>query len=129
MREIDRKGCGMKTTKEEALDFLDAFYMGRHHYNPHRLKPWGFGWQITHGNSLATFDFDSMTRLVRLAHERCMRVEINPCNMRYLRIILHKRKREGSICDRHPTIEQAFPHVPTDDNAATGEGMDGGVHS
>ena len=53
---------------------------------------------------LASYDFNQLTRLVFLAHDLAIRVEIKPA-MRYLRIVLHPRDREGSIMTAHPTIE------------------------
>jgi len=57
---------------------------------------------------MATFDFNGLTRLVFLAHDHCIRIEIAPLNPQLLRVLFHPRHvREGSICERHPTLEQA----------------------
>lgn len=57
--------------------------------------------------SLATFDFNHLTRLVVMAHDRCIRVEIVPTGFGTIGINLHRRhKREGSIFEKHPTIEE-----------------------
>lgn len=61
------------------------------------------------GGGLSSFDFCSLTRLVFLAHDRCIRVDIAPLNPQLLRIMFHPRhSREGGMSERHPTIEQAL---------------------
>lgn len=57
--------------------------------------------------SLATFDGDALTRLVVLAHDYCVRLEVSPASSRHLRLYLHARYREGSIWKRHPNIHRA----------------------
>ncbi len=65
--------------------------------------------EIVLGISASTFDCDSLTRLVLLAHDRCIRVEISGCCARYLRLLLTPRDGVvGEISHRHPTIEQAI---------------------
>jgi hypothetical protein len=67
-------------------------------------------------SEIATFDFSEMTRIVVLAHDACIRVgfghatrdaeyEGNEYEEHYSRLILHKRQREGSMSQRHPTLE------------------------
>ena len=96
----------MKLSKEEAVTFFSAFYRGEHHF-PSELKPYGEGWSMSHFGSLATFDFDELTRLVFLAHDRCIRVEISQGGPNRLRIAIWKREREGPQYARHPTIQEA----------------------
>ena len=57
--------------------------------------------------NLATFDGPQLTRLVFLAHDYCVRVDVQPASPRYLRLVFHRRQRNGGIFQRHPTIEQA----------------------
>jgi hypothetical protein len=55
-----------------------------------------------------TWDSNQLTLLVLLAHEMCVRVEVKPCNMQYLKLCFSPRDcRDGDIYKRHPTIEQA----------------------
>jgi hypothetical protein len=58
----------------------------------------------------STFDSDRLTRAVFLAHERCIRFSISPCNFQNLRFHLHKRIRQegGEFYERHPSIDQAL---------------------
>jgi len=94
--------------QDEAEDFFSEIFGGLHHI-PSKLKECGTGWQITCGQNLATFDSNLLTRLVLLAHESCIRVEIVPVNFRLLGIIIHKRQPHGTkFFERHPTIEQAI---------------------
>lgn len=94
-------------TEEEARLFFAEFYRGEHHF-PEELKKYGPGWAITDCNSLSTFDFDGLTRLVLMAHEQCIRVEVSPASPNRIRIAIWKREREGDTYQRHPTIEQAI---------------------
>lgn len=64
---------------------------------------------VVRSNSLATWDFDQLTRLVIGAHDECIRLEISPCSFQYIRISMWPRKgREGPMHSRHPTIEDAI---------------------
>lgn len=61
-------------------------------------------------NWLATHDANGLTKLVIGAHELSIRVEIEPRNMRYLRIILSDRAHSDAVDSpswSHPKIEQA----------------------
>lgn len=104
----------MSLTHDEAVDFFATLYGGRHHipggkYKGDNVNPWGpNAWQVAHYGDLATYDFDLLTRLVLLAHERCIRVGIQPCGPRHVRIGISRRERTDSIFTNHPTIEQAI---------------------
>ncbi len=97
----------MKLSIEEATAFFAAFYQGEHHF-PSTLKPYGEGWSMSHFGSLATYDSDELTRLVLLAHERAIRVQVEQGGPNRLRIAIWKREREGSMYERHPTISDAI---------------------
>lgn len=60
---------------------------------------------------LCTWDFDHLTRLVVLCHDRCIRMEINSKNMQYIGLMFHERQREGHMDQRHPTIENAIMNI------------------
>lgn len=94
-------------TLQEATDFFAEFYRGDYHI-PSTVSPCGRGWEVRHYGTLATFDFDELTRLVLMAHEKCIRVEITPCNFRLIKIRIHKRVRDGNSMRRHPTLEQVL---------------------
>jgi hypothetical protein len=87
---------------------LCDLYCGAHHI-PGKVKEWGIGIEVSDHATLSTFDFDKLTRAVFLAHDRAVRLEIGPSGPGRIRIILHRRKgREGSMYERHPTIETAL---------------------
>ena len=93
--------------KETAIEFFSEFYYGEHHF-PAKLQPWGDGWCINHYGQLATFDFNELTRLVFMAHDKCIRVGIEHGGPRALRIAIWPRLGEGSMSTRHPDIETAL---------------------
>lgn len=98
-------------TKEEATQFFIEFYCGEHHF-PSELKRFGHGWAILDHNELASFDYNHLTRLVVMAHDKSIRVGIQPASNRALRITLHKREK-GSTNDmnRHPDLESAIDFI------------------
>lgn len=89
----------------------DVFH-GEHHA-PDRIYAWGTGIKCAvWGGKLATFDFDYLTRLVVLAHDRCVRVEVVSSGPGHVGLELHKRfGRDGGVSERHPTMEQAIERV------------------
>ena len=98
----------MQMEYQEAEDFFSEFYFGKHHISA-KIKPYGGGWCINHYGSLATFDFDELTRLVFLAHDKCIRIELMQGGPVAVKIAIWQRdKREGSMFERHPTIETAL---------------------
>lgn len=94
-------------TKEEATDFFAELFYGENHI-PSEIQPCGQGWKITYHSEFATYDFNQLTRLVLMAHDQCIRAGIQGSNFGKISIRIWKRQREGSIMERHPTIEQAI---------------------
>jgi hypothetical protein len=84
------------------------------------LGPWNLGsWRslradfggasvAVRDDPFATYDRDALTRLVILAHDRCLRVAVCQSGPGRLRISAHPRQREGAMHRRHPTMEQAI---------------------
>lgn len=96
-------------TKEEATAFFAEFYGGEHHFPKGGVKQFGNGFCVIHDQGdLATYDFDKLTRLVFMGHDKCMRVGVHPNAFKTLRIAIWKRQREGGMSSRHPTLEQAI---------------------
>jgi len=95
-------------TKKEAIEFFAEFYGGEHHI-PGEIFEDDSGWRISHCGSLATFDSNALTRLVIMAHDKCIRTCISGCNHNHIKISIWNRNSEGTcIMDSHPTIEQAL---------------------
>jgi hypothetical protein len=93
-----------------ACALLVADVMGGFHHC-HEIREYGAGVATSfYGGNLATFDSDRLTRLVFLAHDRCVRVEMAASSPGRVRVALHHRggRREGAIHERHPTLEQAL---------------------
>lgn len=67
--------------------------------------------------SLATFDFDQLTRLVFLAHEARCRCDVSPAG-HCLQIFLSQRATTGGLAERHPNLDEAVAtfreHLPAD---------------
>lgn len=107
----------------DAVAFFAEFYGGEHHF-PHKIREYGSGWSMLHRSGLATYDFDQLTRLVFMAHDRCIRVEVSIVNMQWLRIAIHQRRPgEGQMYEVHPTLDEALAAwrehnpLPTTDRA------------
>jgi hypothetical protein len=99
----------MEMSKEKATEFFSALYFGEHHIPSGGVKPFGPGWCVNHHGDLATFDFDALTRLVFLAHDKCVRAAVEASGPRMVKICIWQRsQRDGQIWSRHPTIEQAL---------------------
>ncbi len=69
-------------------------------------------WWVNTWETLSTFDFDGLTRLVVSAHDECIRAQIMSSGPRMVKIMLHNRKgRDGGFAERHPTIEDAILEI------------------
>jgi hypothetical protein len=96
-------------TKEEATAFFAEFYQGEHHIPKHQVFEFGRGWMVKHDRGdLATYDYNELTKLVLMAHDKCIRVGVSPLSKQTLQICIWKRQREGRMDERHPTLEQAI---------------------
>ena len=91
---------------------LTKLFQGMHHIPKSQIEK--MNWEhdrflsFTYGGSMATFDGNMLTRLVILAHEYKVRVEITPCNFKYFTINFHNRiNRNGRYYERHPTVKDA----------------------
>lgn len=99
----------------QVANILGYVYKGIYHIPQESLKKahWqGNGYvEITINESLATYDYDRLTQLVVLCHDGAVRMEISAVRAARLRLIFHKRQREGRLFDRHPTIEDAVKAI------------------
>lgn len=96
-------------TEAEATEFFSILFFGKHHI-PGDVKPFGRGWKVSvYAGTLATYDYDSLTRLVFLAHDKCVRAEIIQGGPGRVGIAIWKRhNRNGDTYSRHPTIKCAL---------------------
>lgn len=91
----------MKMEQSEATKFFSDFFGGEHHI-PGKLQQYGEGWSVICGGALSSYDSDSLTRLVLMAHSRAIRVEVSGASKK-IRIAIHKRDLHGqSMYERHP---------------------------
>lgn len=61
-------------------------------------------------NSMSTFDFDELTKLVFLCHEARIRAGVAPGAPRHLEIMLSERAADGGLSARHPNLDEAIKH-------------------
>lgn len=107
--------------REEAEDFFATFYRGKHHIPGERVREEGPAFYVNHpatGPGLSSFDYDDLTRLVFLAHDRAIRVAITASNPRHVRILIagQRTRPPGDMALVHPTIEQALDKWRKDPN-------------
>ncbi|NDY89775.1 hypothetical protein [Ideonella livida] len=102
----------MTEAQRACHDLLCDVFHGEHHA-PERIYAFGRGIKChAESHRLSTFDFDYLTRLVVLAHDACVRVEVVSSGPGRIGLVLHKRAgRTGSSYDRHPTMEEAIERV------------------
>ena len=96
-------------TIETATSFFAILFRGEHHI-PGTIKEFGFGFCVnSRYASLATYDYDYLTKLVIMAHKYCVRAEIMPSGPGMLKICIWQRQgEEGSMSVSHPSIETAI---------------------
>ena len=84
--------------------------IGGEHHLTGKIKEWGTGiCYNTRNHSLATFDYNLLTKIVFMSHDRMIRFGIEPSGPGMLKWCLWKRhKRQGSLFERHPTIKTAL---------------------
>ncbi len=104
--EMSALGC-------RVADLLGELFCGIYHLDDKQLAK--VEWNNNHHivlilgwNSLATFDSNTLTRLVFLAHHLCLRVDIRAKSLNYLELMFHPRVRgTGGYSHMHPTLDEA----------------------
>lgn len=101
----------MSDAQYECWEMLADLFGGFHHLHG-KVHEWGDGIKFnssTAGNKFATYDFNTLTTAVIMAHDRCIRFAIEPSGPGLLALVLHKRPyREGHKFERHPEIQEAI---------------------
>lgn len=102
----------MSELGSDVADLLGNLFLGIYHLDHKRLYKtdwanknyieYSLGWK-----SLSTYDFDELTRLVFLGHEMSIRVSIEPCNFHFIKLVFHRRQKEGDKYHRHPSLDEA----------------------
>lgn len=95
---------------KDVADLLGDVFLGIYHLDQKALAR--VDWKndrwisFVYYGGLATVDGNELTRLIVLAHDRMMRVEIDGAANKYLRLTFHQRhQREGGdFWDRCPSI-------------------------
>lgn len=100
----------MSEEQRECYHLLCDLMGGKHHIDG-SIREWGYGIYWNQLSSVSTFDYDLLTRAVILAHDRCIRLEIRPAGPRNIAFAFTKRRRDGRMSERHPTIEDAVAAV------------------
>ena len=97
------------TAQLECIALFCDLVGGQHNLNGNFLNLGGNGVCINQKRSFATYDDNWLTKLVFMAHDRCIRVELQAAGHGNMRVILFKRAgRDGRMLERHPTLEHAI---------------------
>ena len=116
-KQLKCDGKKLSDFGRKVADLLGDAFGGIYHIDEFLFKKkvdWSNSWhvQIPYNRDLATFDFNTLTRLVVLCHDRCIRMSIKPTSPGYLYLQFWSRDgREGDVSKRHPTIETAIELV------------------
>jgi hypothetical protein len=103
----------MSPLGREVADLLGAWARGIYHIDRSVMKvDWSdeqvIEINLSNPTTLSTWDFDELTKLVILCHDRIIRCEIRAVAPGILKMCFTKRIRHGDISKRHPTIERAI---------------------
>lgn len=92
----------------ECYGLLCCLFRGEHHFSS-VYECGRTGLRCSVYQSMATWDFNTLTRLVILCHDMCIRGEVHQGAPRSVGLSLWKRKgRTGVMYDRHPTLKEAI---------------------
>lgn len=100
----------------EAINFFSE-WVGGEHYLPstskknYGIEEFGNGYCIKTNIALSTYDSSRLTDLILLAFKYLYRVEIQPYSKHKLLIAVWKRKSEGSIWQRHPSLNDLHKQI------------------
>lgn len=110
-------GENMSPLGEVVADFLGDVFAGIYHLDPKALSrvdwsnnhhiEFSLGWRC-----LSTTDYDELTRIVVLGHDRMIRIQIDASTHKYLRLMFHQRSsRTGDYSTRYPTMEDHVAEI------------------
>lgn len=106
------KEITLTADQEYCKKTLAKLFNGEHHLRP--VKPFGNGISMLVSEELATYDLDKLTWLVLIAHHDCVRISIEPCNVRFMRITLFRRRpEETNRFSKHPNLKELVERAET----------------
>ena len=101
---------------EAVANLLGDLFFGIYHLDPKALRrvdwtnnhhiEFSLGWHC-----LSTVDYDELTRLVVLAHDRAIRVQIEASTHKFLRLMFHQRTRGDNSMSECPTLEDHIKEI------------------
>lgn len=93
--------------QRRCIDAL-AWVFGGHHHLPKLGEAGPRGVEMVTFRDFSTFDCNTLTEIVLIAHARAVRIEIGARNMKYLRIFAHAREHDETKRrhERHPELSQ-----------------------
>lgn len=101
----------------EVADILGQVFLGIYHIDHTVLRrnvDWGNKYFISLvlDKSLATFDFNELTCLVVLCHDRMIRLSIDGAKKGCITLLFHQRKgRAGRMSERMPFLEEQIKNI------------------
>ena len=106
----------MSELGKASADLLGDVFKGIYHlsYTSLLKVKWDDNYciEFSYYGDLTTVDFNHLTILVILAHDRMIRVNLTGIGPGYIRMQFHQReKREGSMSERYPTIETHIENI------------------
>jgi hypothetical protein len=114
---IERQGKTLSPFGVEVADVVGQVYLGIYHIQKavlHDRVEWGDDRfiRIVIPGGVETYDFNVLTRLVVLCHDRMIRLEINPVARDYLALCFTSRKsRTGNNFERMPYLEEHIKSI------------------
>ena len=107
---------GISDFGKKVADILGDMAFGIYHLDVRALRKvdWkneGYISVVVYGG-LATYDTDTLTRLIVLCHDRMVRLEVSAATWKHLRLEFWPRtSRDGELYTRHPTMETAIENI------------------
>jgi hypothetical protein len=100
----------MSELGKEVADLIGDLVSGIYHYGEWLTTDWSHERCITlrWNKTMSTFDDSLLSRLVFLAHDRAIRVELSPKSQKNVELMFHRRSHDATeFYARHPTLGQA----------------------
>jgi hypothetical protein len=114
---LENTGKTLSPLGEKVAAILGEVYAGIYHIDDevrHKRVEWDnlFYIEVVVNHTFSTFDSANLTQLVILCHDNCVRLDIGAKAHKYVFLGFSARDgREGSMSQRHPTIEQAIKTI------------------